>query len=232
MLILCPGRGPEPENVQQGPGKHGLEVQPIGSDETPSMALTELRRLSVPQPPITLLRLADPALSRTRVPAALSTLDGLCCQLPRPHLVEPCAGSSPHFSHWAELGSLTVSPSATACPLHSLRVPFGHYMSLQSLHVPFGHWVSPLVTTCPLQSLHVPFSHYSSPSVTTCPFSHCMSPSVTVHPLRSLGLPFGHCMSPSVTACPLQSLRVPFGHWVSPSVTACPLWSLRVPFRH
>ena len=186
MLILCPGRGPEPENVQQGPGKHGLEVQPIGSDETPSMALTELRRLSVPQPPITLLRLADPALSRTRVPAALSTLDGLCCQLPRPHLVEPCAGSSPHFSHWAELGSLTVSPSATACPLHSLRVPFGHYMSLQSLHVPFGHCASPSVTGSPLWSLHVPFGH-------------CMSPSVTGSPLRSLHVPFGHCASPSVT---------------------------------
>ena len=99
----------------------------------------------------------------------------------------------PHFSHWAELGSLTVSPSATARPLRSLGLPF-------------GHCVSPSVTTRPLQSLGLPFGHCVSPSVTTCP-------------LRSLGLPFGHYETPSVTGSPLRSLRVPFNHCASPSVT-------------
>ena len=70
--------------MQRGPHQHPLEVQPIGSDETPPAALTELKRLSVPQALTTLLRLADPALSRTGVPAALSALDRLCCQLPTP----------------------------------------------------------------------------------------------------------------------------------------------------
>ena len=51
VLILFPGRGPEPETVQQGPCKHPLEVQPTGSDGTPPAALTELRQLSVPQAP-------------------------------------------------------------------------------------------------------------------------------------------------------------------------------------
>lgn len=51
VLILFPGRGPEPEIVQQGPCKHPLEVQPIGSDGTPPLALIELRQLSVPQAP-------------------------------------------------------------------------------------------------------------------------------------------------------------------------------------
>lgn len=29
VLILCPGRGPEPENVQQGPGKHPQRSSPL-----------------------------------------------------------------------------------------------------------------------------------------------------------------------------------------------------------
>lgn len=51
VLILFPGQGPEPEIAQQGPCKHPLEVQPIGSNRTPPAALTELRQLSVPQAP-------------------------------------------------------------------------------------------------------------------------------------------------------------------------------------